>query len=397
MKKSNSSDRPKKPYAEFPLTPHASGAWQKKILGKIHYFGKWARRVGGKLVRIEGDGWKEALEEYKAVADDLHAGRTPRAGRDGLQVKDLCNAFLTSKVRKVEAGEMSTPMFAHYRRTTDQLVKQFGGSRLVEALVPEDFAALRATMAKRWGPVAVANAVGRVKSVFKYGFDAGLMDKPARFGPEFVKPDKRVMRKHRATSAPKMFDAAELRKLIDGAQNPVMRAMILLGVNCGFGNTDCSTLPKKALDLAGGWVDFPRPKNGIARRCSLWPETVAALRAAIAIRPEPSRPANADRVFLTTFGNPFIENTTEGFRKDVIGMKFGPLLDALGIHRKRVGFYALRHVFETVAGGSKDQVAVDLIMGHSDPSMGAVYREGVEDARLRAVAEHVRKWLFEAR
>src|SRR4051812_164447 len=87
-------DRPKKPYADFPLTPHATGTWQKKIRGKIHYFGHWARRVNGKLVRVEGDGWKEALEQYKAVADDLHAGRTPRAAGDALTVADLCNRFL---------------------------------------------------------------------------------------------------------------------------------------------------------------------------------------------------------------------------------------------------------------------------------------------------------------
>src|SRR3954471_6812543 len=84
-------DRPKKPYPDFPLTPHASGAWQKKIRGKIHYFGKWGRRVDGKLERIPGDGWEEALRQYKEVADDLHAGRTPRASKDGLTVGDLCN------------------------------------------------------------------------------------------------------------------------------------------------------------------------------------------------------------------------------------------------------------------------------------------------------------------
>src|SRR5215217_9045346 len=88
--------RPPKPYPDFPLSPHASGAWQKKIRGKVHYFGKWGRRVNGKLERIPGDGWEEALELYKAQADDLHAGRTPRVAADGLTVATLCNHFLTA-------------------------------------------------------------------------------------------------------------------------------------------------------------------------------------------------------------------------------------------------------------------------------------------------------------
>jgi hypothetical protein len=33
----------------------------KKIRGKIHYFGRWGRVVDGKVVRVEGDSWKEAL------------------------------------------------------------------------------------------------------------------------------------------------------------------------------------------------------------------------------------------------------------------------------------------------------------------------------------------------
>jgi hypothetical protein len=33
-------------------------------------------------------------------------------------------------------------------------------------------------------------------------------------------------------------------------------------------------------------------------------------------------------------------------------------------------------------------------MGHTDNTMAGHYRERVDDARLQAVAEHVRSWLF---
>src|SRR5215470_19854333 len=204
-------DRPKKPYPDFPLTPHPSGAWQKKIRGKIHYFGKWAHRVNGKLVRIEGDGWKEALEEYKAVADDLHAGRTPRAKNDGLTVADLCNRFLTAKLRKRESGELGLRMFAEYKEITDLVVAAFGKTRLVEDLAADDFEALRARMAERWGPVRLGNAITRVKSVFKYAADNDLIDRPVRYGSEFTKPDRSVLRRHKAQNGEKMLEAGQLR------------------------------------------------------------------------------------------------------------------------------------------------------------------------------------------
>jgi integrase len=385
-------DRPKKPYPDFPLTPHASGTWQKKIRGKIFYFGRWARHVNGKLERIEGDGWEEALEEYKAQADDLHAGRTPRVKADGLTIADLCNRFLNAKLRRRTSGELGSRMFVEYKETTDLLVGAFGKTRLVDDLAADDFERLRATMAERWGPVRLGNGVTRVKSVFKYGLDNGLMERAPRYGSEFKKPDKTILRRHRAKNGTKMLEAAQVRSLIDAA-DVTMRAMILLGINAGFGNTDVATLPLSGLDLERGWLDFPRPKTGVDRRCPLWPETVAAIRGALSERPAPRDKADADVVLLQPSGRRWVRNTEKSVTNN-LSVRFGELLADAGLRREGFNFYALRHTFRTVADAARDPVAIDLIMGHTDPSMGGHYRERIDDSRLLAVTEHVRQWLF---
>lgn len=397
--------RPKKPYPDFPLTPHASGTWQKKILGKIHYFGKWARRVNGKLVRIEGDGWQEALEEYKAVADDLHAGRTPRVKGNELTIADLCNRFLTAKHRKYEAGELGARMYkpapgpnpdptnatGEYKATTDWLIDTFGKNRPVTDLGPEDFERLRAALAKRFGPVRLGNEITRIKSVFKYATDNGLLERQVRYGSEFKKPGKAVMRRHKASNGGNMMEADEIRKLLDAAPLP-LKAMLLLMINCGFGPTDCATLPMQAVDLEGAWIDYARPKTGIARRCPLWRETVEALRAAIAARPQPRQDGAEKLVFITARGRQWIS----GNAAHPVTVCVVSLMKVTGVHRGGRGPYTFRHVHRTIADGARDLVACDVIMGHADPSMGAHYRERVDDSRLRAVAEHVRRWLFPA-
>jgi integrase len=385
------ADRPQKPYPDFPLTPHPHGAWVKKIRGRIHYFGKWGQRVNGKLERIPGDGWEEALAEYKSQADDLHAGRTPRVTGDGLTLAHLCNHFLTAKLRKKDAGELGGRVFAEYKNVTDLLVTTFGANRLVDDLAADDFAALRATMAKRWGPVRMVTETVRVKSVFKYATENGLVEKPVRYGSEFKPPSRSVLRRHRAKSGAKMLEAAELRALL-GAADPVMKSMILLGINCGMGNTDCAALALQNLDLEGGWLDYPRPKTGVARRCPLWPETVEALRAVIDGRPKPAEYDGCGLVFLNGRGTGLIRVTDKN-HTDLVSVRFSALLKRLKLYRKGIGFYVLRHVFRTVADAARDPVAIDLIMGHTDPGMGAVYRERVDDARLLAVANVVRDWL----
>jgi integrase len=262
-------------------------------------------------------------------------------------------------------------------------------------------------MAKRWGSLRVRDFVQHIRSVFKYGFDAGLMTTPMRFGPGFARPSKKNMRLERAERGPRMFAAEELRRLIKAAPQP-LKAMILLGVNCGFGNSDCGTLPLSALDLHGGWVNYHRPKTGINRRCALWPETVSALREALKRRQKPKDAAHSELVFITArLGSwhkegRLVQDRSGGPMRiagqdSTIAKEMRKLLDSLGINGHR-NFYGCRHTFETIGGATKDQVAVDAVMGHADESMAAVYRDqahGISDERLRALAEHVRAWLLE--
>jgi integrase len=369
--------KPSKPYPDFPLFAHAAGYWAKKIRGKLHYFGPWA----------DSDA---ALAKYLEQKDALHAGRKPREATGGTTVKDLANAFLNAKQALVDAGELAPRTWAEYKQTTDLLVARFGKSRLVADLGRDDFADLRKALAKRLGPVALGNEIQRVRSVFKHAFDDELIDRPVRFGSTFKKPSKRVMRQARNERGAGMFEAEEVRKLLAGA-TPTLRAMILLGINCGFGNADVGRLPLSALDLDRGWANFPRPKTGIARRCPLWPETVQAIREALLKRPEPKDPADAELVFLTKYGQRWFKGDTD----NPLSAEMRKFLDRLGINGRR-NFYALRHTFETVGGESRDQVAVDHIMGHAREDMASAYRERISDERLRAVADHVRAWLFSA-
>src|SRR5262245_50449593 len=270
--------KPDKPYPEFPLFPHAAGVWAKKIRGKMHYFGPW-------------DDPDEALASYLKQKDDLHAGRTPRAAAAELTVKELVNTFLNAKRSLVDSGELSARMWMDYKEAADEVVAAFGKGRLVSDLRAEDFEGLRKRMAGRWGPVRLGNVIGRVRSIFKYADESDLIERPVRFGPGFKRPTKKTMRLHRAQNGARMLEAEEVRTLLTGAATQ-LKAMILLGVNAGFGNTDCASLPLEALDLHGGWIDFPRPKTGIPRRVPLWPETVAALREVLAARPKPKPEAD---------------------------------------------------------------------------------------------------------
>src|SRR5262249_2596676 len=152
-----------------------------------------------------------------------------------------------------------------------------------------------------------------------------------------------TIRLNRAGQGPKLFTAAEVRALVGGAlvvgkdgpelvrPGVALRAMLLLAINCGLGNSDLGNLPLSALDLDRGWLDFPRPKTGIARRCPLWVETVSALREALARRPEPKAEEDAGLVFITKYGGGWCKDTST----NPVSQETAKLLKALGINGRK--------------------------------------------------------------
>jgi integrase len=376
------ASKPAKPSPDFPLFAHNNGTWAKKIRGRLVYFGPWAGTPG------PDHGADAALTKYLAEKDDLHAGRTPREALGALTVFVLAGKFLTAKQRKLEAGELTHKTFRDYTSVCQLIIKAFGRNRLVSDLRPDDFGKLRAGMAERLGPERLTVDITRVRSVFRFAAVNGLVDRPVVYGDAFAVPSQRQRRLHRAAQGPRMFEADDIRRMLRAAGQP-LKTMILLGINCGFGNADCGTLPTSALDLDGGWINYHRPKTGVNRRCPLWPETVAALRGWLAVRPEP-RGGAAGLVFVTIFGTAWHKTEPRG---NPITSAFAVLRDKLGLG---CSFYALRHVFQTIGDECGDFVAVRSIMGHADNDISSHYRERVSDERLRKVTEYVHTWVFGA-
>jgi integrase len=382
--------RPGKPYKSFPLTPHRNGQFCKKIRGKIYYFGPTSDPSA-------------ALERYHEHCDGLHSGKLDHVPRsDALTISELANKFLEAAEQRRDAGSLAARTFVDYFRDCERLVKFFGKDRAVESIGKDDFVAFKAYLQKDVKPSTLKGRIGVTRSIFKFAFDEELIPTTVRFGRDFRRPEQRVLRLSRAQAGRRHLLPVEIRQLLAAAPLQ-LKAMILLGVNCGFGNKDCAELQLSNIDLDHGWVYFPRVKTGVDRRCPLWPETIAAIRAVLGdsqLNATRRRPEAANCVFVTKKGHQFVRSIPASgedgrprlVEHDVIATAMKRLMQKQRINLKRVGFYGLRHTFETLGAETGNQVAVNFIMGHAPPStdMGDVYRGGVAEAALRQVTDHVR-------
>ncbi len=375
--------KPRKPRPDFPLFPHATGRWSKKVRGKLRYFGSWRDDPKG----------ERALALWLDQKDLLLAGREPQPKTSELTVEGLCDAFLQNRRTAVEAGELERPSWDAYRNVCVRLVDALGGDTPVSRLRPTDFDRFRGKLASEFAPTTLAVALAEARTVLKFAVDAALVDTPIVVGNALKRPSKRVLRKHKAEKGhalPTRDDVLALARWGDGGHNSLsVRAWALLALNCGMGAMDVASLPLSAVDLDRGWLNYPRPKTGVERRAPFWIETVEALRAWLAVRPKPKK-GGEKLVFLRYDGTPWLDKKGRATAHKLwqraareVGCSEGP--------------YDLRRLFAQAARtlDPPDDAATRVVMGHV-PVKGDMLGEYAEvpDARLERVAGHIRKWLY---
>jgi len=348
------------------------------------------------------------MEQYTREAADLHAGRKPNLFKaEGTTIRDIANNYLAAQLEKAKRGLIRPASFNDCLQTVRAFVRTVGAERQWTDIGPDDCGQYRLKLYDSVGVCAIERSISIVRSMFRHAYDTKLIDQPVRYGGQFNKPSQKEKRRNRSERDRKhgkrLFAPEEIRLLLNNAQQP-LKAMILLGINGGFGNTDCAELPVQAVDLQRQLIDYERPKTAVQRVMPLWPETADALREVMSgKRPRPSRPEFDNLVFLTRFGNPWKQEQVridgpggdpKVSRHSAIVLEFGKLLDHLGMKRPGLGFYALRHTFRTWSDETHDQHAIHRMMGHAIPGMSGLYVEEVSVARLRCVAEHVRQKAF---
>jgi len=349
---------------KFPLTLHKTGQYCKKIKGKLYYF---------------GTNKQQSLKRYLEQASYLHAGEQPEAisSGDRLSIKVLCNLYLEYQNSRATSGEIQLRHVSDQVFHLKRFVRFVGPHRPVSDVSTMDLQNYRKKLIQAsTSPNTINNHIATLKAMYNWAVDNEVIDRS---------PKLKVVKKITLQKREKFtFTMQQIQLLLEIA-SVQMKAMIWLGLNCGFGCTDCAELKWKNLDLKLDRVSFPRSKTGIDRNLPLWPETIMALEKV---------PKKSERIFYTRRGNSWVrdflvkkEDGTEKYsRDDAISKAFAKLIKKAGIQvPKGVGFYTLRRTAATLTAASGDPFAVQRLLGHADLKMATTYVQDVSEQTDRAI------------
>lgn len=372
--------KPKKPYKSFPLTPQARGGWAKKYQGHQLY--------------IRDRDPDRALARFHRIAKRIDQGEPigPQKAMDDATVYDVTNRYVLERQAERDTGTLSDGAWRDYRDAANEMCEAFGEDTPVDELKPDDFTRLYWKLEKRLKPHALGRMIQGCRSIWKHAVDNDWIRHRPRYGSVFKKPTT-----EKKEGRPYTLD--ECRWLIACAVGSQVEAMLLVMLNGGYTAKDCADLPRSAVDLELGIINFPRPKmrrrRPVDRVMTLWPETAEALAEVMAARPDDPL------VFRTVHGNAWVNGQT-----DAVGQAVGyiiedlrPKPDAKGKRRPSRwndagGPSWIRHVHRTIADQLEKPHAAARLMGHRIKGIADVYIDSIEHERIQQITDHIRSKIW---
>lgn len=198
-------------------------------------------------------------------------------------------------------------------------------------------------------------------------------------------------RQERDTVGAAAIEASEFHAIAEG-DDLQWKTIMYLAMNCALGNTDIASIERKHIDLEQGRISFARVKTAESadrqRHTPLWPESLALLREHMAL-------SRSQRLlFATVRGDAWLRVDTHS-SNDELSKKFRKICIRLGIQRKGLSFYSIRHAAAEWAADTPgvDSMGVKFLLGHATPEMWGKYVTKTPE-RLRLAVEGIHQKLF---
>lgn len=223
---------------KFPLTLYRTGQYCKKIKGKVHYFGRDKQ---------------QALQRYLDQATYLHGSQdsTQTATNGNMTLKKLCDLYLQYQHSKVTAGDLTPKHYNDQISSLGKLMYFVGQGRKVESISTLDLQNYKRKLQKSYCSAHRLNLhISIMKAMFHWARKNDITETIPNI--DAISRSK-VIHQEKYT-----FTSDQIKKLVLFA-DVQMRAMIWLGLNCGFGCTDCglliwSDLNFNNVDSSVNWV-----------------------------------------------------------------------------------------------------------------------------------------------
>jgi integrase len=349
---------------KFPLTLHTTGQYCKKIKRKMFYF---------------GSDKKEALQRYLDQATYLHGNQEdlPKPTMDHMTLKQLCDLYLKYQYSKLQANDLTASHHNEQVGSLNKLMTFLGQNIEINNITTLDLQNYKRKIQSSQVSVCRLNLhISILKALFHWARKNDVLTNIPNI--DAVSRGK-IIHQERFT-----FNSEQTNKLLSVA-DVKMRAMIWLGLNCGFGCTDCAELKWSDLDMSSARVKLARKKTGIFRDLPLWPETIEALEKI---------PRKGQLVFYTSRGNPYVHTVSKKddngngkyATRNAITTKFSRLIKKSGLEVPvGTGFYSLRRTAATIAARSGDPFAVQRLLGHADLQMASRYVQDVSKQTDRVI------------